>query len=143
MFISERSILIDADVEKVYAVAETYPKFVSFYTQREILFENKEKVIVRMSSMFYGKEFTWEGEGFKNKNTSINFVQTKGLLKGLRAVWVFDKLKDNVTRVTIKTQLSFDSFFSRLFEKILGYSLVTNTTTRILSCLKSAAENKQ
>ena len=54
-----------------------------------------------MASSFYGIVLHWEGEGIKNKNKSINFTQTKGLLKGLRADWMFEP-QDNKTKVTIR-----------------------------------------
>lgn len=140
MFITEKSILINGGLEKVYAVAATYPKFVSFYKTKEVLFENSEKIAVRISSVFYGTELTWEGEGFKNKNESIDFIQTKGLLKGLRVIWKFENLKNGTVNVAIKTQLSFNFFLGRMFEEIVGNLLIPNTTAKILSCLKFTVE---
>lgn len=136
MFVSEKSIIIKGNLEKVYTIAETYPRFVPFYKKKEVLFENQEKIIVRISSIFYGKELSWEGQGIKNKNKSIDFIQTKGLLRGLRATWVFEDLRDDRVKVSIKTQLNFHFFLGKIFEKILGNLLIPNTTTKILSSLK-------
>lgn len=141
MYRAERAIVIDENLEKVYAIAQTYPRFVDFYKKKDVIFENQEKIIVRMASSFYGMVLNWEGEGIKNKNKSINFTQTKGLLKGLSADWVFEP-QDNKTKVTIKAELSSNSLLGEIFGKLLGFLFVPNTLIKILSSLKNAAENK-
>lgn len=140
MFRSERSVVIDADLEEVYATAETYPRFVDFYNEKEIVFENQDRIVVKISSSFYGKVLKWEGEGIKYKNESIDFTQTKGLLKGLKATWLFESLNKNSTRVIIRTQFNFQFFLGRLLEKIIGNLLIPHTTTGILSSLKKTVE---
>lgn len=142
MFETESSIDIAGSLEKVYAIAETYPRFVPFYEIKEILFEDEEKIIVKISSSFYGIKLTWEGEGLKNKNNSINFIQTKGLLKGLKARWTFEDLKDNTVKVSIRSQIDFIFFLGKIFEKFLGVLLIPNTLKRILYSLKYAVEGK-
>ncbi|OGX23599.1 MAG: hypothetical protein A3J51_06680 [Omnitrophica WOR_2 bacterium RIFCSPHIGHO2_02_FULL_45_21] len=141
MFQSEKSIVIDRELEKVYAVAETYPRFVDFYKEKEIIFENQSKIVVKICSSFYGKILKWEGEGIKYKNKSIDFTQTKGLLKGLRATWLFEGLNKKSTRATIRTQFNFQFFFGKLFEKVIGSLLIPKTTANILSCLKNTVES--
>lgn len=141
MYRAERAIVIDENLEKVYAIAQTYPRFVDFYKKKDVIFESREKIIVRMAISFYGMVLNWEGEGIKNKNKSINFTQTKGLLKGLSADWVFEP-QDNKTKVTIKAELSSNSLLGGIFGKLLGFLFVPNTLIKILSSLKNAAENK-
>lgn len=141
MYQAERAIVIDEDLERVYAIAQTYPRFVNFYKNKDVIFESQEKIVARMAYSFYGIVFNWEGEGVKNKNKSINFTQTKGLLKGLRASWVFEP-QDNKTKVIIRTELRFNSFFGKIFEKPLGFIFIPNTLTKILLSLKNSVENK-
>lgn len=135
------SVIIDSKLENVYAIAETYPVFVSFYKVKEIIAENQERMAVRISSSFYGKILSWEGEGTKDKNKSIDFVQTKGLLKGLRAYWIFEDLKNKKVKVTISAKLDSYSLWGRIFAKIIAVILIKKTTYRILQSLKKAAEN--
>lgn len=71
----------------------------------------------------------------KNKNKSINFTQTKGLLKGLRADWMFEP-QDNKTKVTIRAELRFNSLLGEILERPLGLLFVPNTLIKILSLLK-------
>lgn len=141
MYWAERAIVIDENLEKVYAIAHTYPRFVDFYKKKDVVFESQEKIIVRMASSFYGIVLNWEGEGIKNKDKSINFTQTKGLLKGLRADWVFEP-QDNKTKVTIRAELRTNFWMGEMFGKILGSLFVPNTLIKILSSLKNAVENK-
>lgn len=141
MYRAKRAIVIDENLEKVYAIAQTYPRFVDFYKKKDVIFESQEKIVVRMASSFYGIVLHWEGEGIKNKNKSINFTQTKGLLKGLRADWMFEP-QDNKTKVTIRAELRFNSLLGEILERPLGLLFVPNTLIKILSLLKNAVENK-
>lgn len=141
MLETEKSTIINQNLEKVYAIAETYPEFVSFYKEKKILFQDERILTVKMSASFYGVVLTWKGEGIKTKNKSIEFSQTQGLLKGLKAIWIFERLENNLTKVTIKTIINFNSI-GKMFEKIIVNLLVSKTTSKILSSLKYVAEER-
>ena len=141
MYQTESVIVIDENLERVYAIAQTYPRFVNFYKKKDVIFESQERIVARMAYSFCGIVLSWEGEGVKNKNKSINFTQTKGLLKGLRANWIFEP-QDNKTKVIIRSELRFNSFLGKICEKPLGFLFIPNILTKILLSLKNCAENK-
>ena len=141
MYETEKTLVINGNIGKVYAVAETYPMFVQFYKRKEIVFEDQERSVVRVSNSFYGIVLCWEGEGIKDRHKCINFTQTKGLLKGLKAQFIFEPVENNKTKVTIKAKLAFHFFFGRVLEKILGNLLIPNTVAKISLSLKNAVEN--
>ena len=79
------------------------------------------------------KSFT-EEDSLLNK--SIDFTQTKGLFKGLRAFWSFEK-NGNGTRISISTKFEKPAA-GFLGEWLLGKFLVERTTRKILLELRYA-----
>lgn len=104
MYLESSSILIEFLVEKVYQIAETYPTFVKFYDVKSIVENNDSKIIVDVGYRLFGFLIRWIGVGEKVKYSSINYIQTKGFLKGMEARWNFIPLGDN-TKVTIDIEV--------------------------------------
>lgn len=140
---TESTIEIKRPLPKVYETAERYPTFVSFFTKKKILCSDDSFLSVEVGMKRFGLLFEWAGEGLKEKNKAIYFIQTKGLLKGLKANWLFQALGERAARVTIKTHFEkkMPLFGFLLFEKMLGIFLVKKTTEKILSDLKKACED--
>lgn len=140
---SEASIVVKRDIDSVFSVADTYPSFVDFYFNKQILDGDCSSVRkVRMCARFFGNViFCWEGTRTKCiKNSEIEWVQTEGLLKGLKAVWLFAS-QSGVTHVTLKCFYNPSVF---LFGSLLGYLanvlFIHKTLPRLLSSLRVACE---
>jgi ribosome-associated toxin RatA of RatAB toxin-antitoxin module len=130
------SITIDADIQKVYEIAETYPHFVTFYDVKETLLHNDEKIDVRVGYRIFGILTTWTGYGNKYPPREIKYVQVRGILKNMTADWRFTKSNANTT-VEVHINLK---------KTALGLFLVRSakeTTKKILNELKNAVENRK
>lgn len=137
-------IIINRSIERVYRIAEQYPCFVDFFMKKDVIFSNDQRIAVEVSMRKFGIPFEWAGEGTKQKNKSIDFVQTKGLFKGLKAYWFFRAVTEDSTVVTIQTSLPPQtSKFKFLIKKLLSCLLVEGTTRRILESLKNACERNE
>jgi len=133
-------ILINAELEKVYKIAETYPLFVSFYKEKKISSNRNNKIFLSICSSIFGIPFRWEGEGTKGPYNLIEYKQTKGLLKGMSSVWYFTKI-DNRTKVKIKNEIKIRLFFfGGLVEWIIGIFIIKHMLKKILFSLKEIAE---
>jgi ribosome-associated toxin RatA of RatAB toxin-antitoxin module len=126
---------ISKPIADVYHVAEQYPLFVRFYKKKEILDSNETNCKVRISSTFFGLTTHWEGAATKNKNHSILWLQTKGLLKGLTVDWLFKSINNSETEVTLKAEfVSYNKLFDFLAKKIL----IEKTLKKVVLELKKA-----
>jgi ribosome-associated toxin RatA of RatAB toxin-antitoxin module len=143
MFIGKQSILIKRKLDLVYALAGTYPKFVSFFSKKsKIIYSNdqRSKVAVR-TKLWKFIPTRWLGSGKKVKNFAIYFRQDEGLFKNLKAHWVFREEKGQ-TRVTIKTVFRKKAV-GKGGEFLLGKLMVERTTKKILKELKRVAESME
>ena len=70
----------------------------------------------------------WEGEGRIIFPEKIDFTQTAGLFRGLKAIWSFDESRGN-TIVTIATTFSKPHMF-KFVESLLGRYVVEKTTKK-------------
>jgi ribosome-associated toxin RatA of RatAB toxin-antitoxin module len=134
-------ITINRGVRRVYDVAQTYPTFVTFFSKKQVVSADETQLSVRAGMKRYGINFEWAGIGKKIPYESINFVQTEGLIKGLRARWKFQNITPESTLVEIRTSFQLNLLlFNSSIEKGLSSILVENTTRRILNDLKLACE---
>lgn len=132
------SIIIGLPIEKVYKVAETYPTFVKSYDVKTIIKNNEDQIVVDVGYRFFGLCVCWSGVGQKTKYKSINYIQTKGFLKGMEANWSFDSL-GNRTQVSIDIKIKRPLFFLVRFIK----KRISKIINGILSDLKDAVERKE
>lgn len=140
MYIGKQSIGISRNVERVYEVAKTYPRFVSFFLDgSKILSEDEKKMFVEVHSRLLGLRTSWRGEGIKFPCKAIRFTQTKGLFKGLTARWSFVSKTPRETRVTICTSFR-KAPLTPLGEQLLGAFVVEKVTAKILAELKRRSE---
>jgi ribosome-associated toxin RatA of RatAB toxin-antitoxin module len=131
----ESSILIDSPIQKVYKTAETYPTFVKFYTIKSIIENNDNRLVVDVGYRLFGFSIHWIGMGDKIKFHSINYVQTEGFLKGMRANWNFIS-EGNKTRVSIDIEIKKSILFLNWFIK----KRVQKISNGILQDLKDTTE---
>ena len=135
----KRKIIINAPIEKTYRTAENYPLFVKAFREKKILWNTELASKVRITNDFFAIPLTWEGESIKRKIKQIDWVQTSGLLKGLRANWLFNSIDDGQTEVLIKGE-----FFAKGLRKVLLYPLapilVAKVANQILTSLKMESE---
>lgn len=136
MITCSEHITISKDLKKTYEVAERYPEFIDFYKKKEIIHMDETHSEVKIESLFCGLKFSWEGNGIKDKYHKITWVQSKGLLKGMKAEWFFCDLPGK-TQVTLN--VTFCSVLP-LWEHIAAFLFIRKTLPRILSCLKVACE---
>lgn len=142
MFESESHILINDHLESVFQIAERYPEFVNFYEKKSILYQDDNKLLIEIKCYLFGIPFRWKGEGIKNRYKEIKFEQTDGLLKGLKAHWLFDK-KNGWTKVSIKTKFSINNPAFKILEKSIGNFIVKKITDKILIALRTESEMRQ
>ena len=135
----EKTIVVDAPVSKTYKTAEEYPLFVSDFVKKEILLRTDTVAKVRISNRFFFVTLTWEGDGIKSMNRRIDWIQTTGLLSGLKAAWVFVPLAENVTKVTIKGEY-LRSDLRGLLLSTIAPMLIGKAAAKILVALKSETE---
>ena len=134
-----RTTQIDATLTHTYSVAEDYPLFVDSYKRKKIVYRDGKKSLVRMTNLFFLLPLSWEGKGLRKKNEAIYWLQTKGLLKGLRATWTFEKCGRGRTEVRIVGRISGKGISGY----ILGFIaplLISSATKKILRSLKDSAE---
>ena len=132
-----KEVMISQNLEPVYAMAEQYPKFIGFYKTKEIVHSDENSSRVKIESKFCGLKFSWEGKGIKEKNRKIEWIQSKGLLNGMRAEWLFLKSEDKSTRVVLTVTYSSPVLF---WEEVASFLFIRRTVPKILSCLKAACE---
>ena len=132
-------ISIKSPISKVFAAAETYPLFVKSFKERKILSSSSTTSKVRITNIFLGIPLTWEGEGLKVKDKEIRWTQTRGLLKGLKANWLFQAHSNQITRVVIQTTFIARQFSGHLLYRLSYFSSV-KTAKIILNALKITAE---
>ena len=142
MIKTESSIEIQKPIDEVYKIAESYPRFVSFFHKREVVESTDRSLSVRVGMKRFGVNFEWEGEGQKEPARAIRFTQTKGLLKGMKANWFFDSEDNKKTKVSIKTSFEFKiPAIGFILEKSFSTFLVERTTQKILNELKKSSES--
>jgi len=134
MITCSKSIIIPKDVKKTYQIAERYPEFVDFYKKKEIIRADEFHSEVQIESMFCGLKFAWKGKGIKEKNGKITWIQSKGLLHGMKAEWLFFPLGQE-TRVTLTV-----NYFSPipLWESVASVLFIKKTIPKLLNCLQNA-----
>jgi len=140
MYLGKQSVSISRSAERVYDVAKTYPRFVSFFLDgSKILSEDEKKMFVEVHSRLFGLRTSWRGEGVKFPCKAIRFTQTKGLFKGLTARWSFVSKTSRETRVTICTSFR-KAPLTPWGERLLGTFVVEKVTAKILAELKRRSE---
>jgi len=132
------SILVQAQVDRAYQVAEEYPLFVDAFEKKEILRRTDKRSHVRITNRFFNLPLTWEGKGFKRRNEKIAWLQTEGLLKGFKAEWRFIP-QGEATEIVIRGLYKGAGPWGKLVEAIAPL-LVTQGTKKILHFLKLRAE---
>lgn len=137
----ERKICINAPIETTFQIAETYPLFVESFRDKEILWRNDQGSKVRITNTFFLFPLTWEGESRKEKNKSIHWVQTSGLLNGLHADWIFSSLGPGKTEVSIRGKFSRGGFLGFVFDS-LARILIVKAAMKILASLKQESERQ-
>ena len=137
MYVGTQAIWLPANKNQVYEVAKTYPSFVRFFFRdSRIVRQSDQRLLVQICTKLFGIFPTrWYGRGVKERNQSIRFTQSKGLFKGLIAVWTFEEAS-NGTRVSICTRFAKPKI-GTLGEWFLGKFVVERTTRKILSELQS------
>lgn len=130
------SVLISKELKQVYEIAERYPTFVDYYKRKEIICSDEKYSEVRIEANFLGFSFVWEGKGAKERNNRIAWTQSKGLLKGMKADWMFFEVGHS-TRVSLTA--TYESSIP-LWEHVAMLLFIRNTVPKVLGCLKIACE---
>ena len=138
MFQGTESIWLPFEPKQTYLVAETYPTFVRFFLKgSKIIEQNDLYMVVEVHARLLNfLPSRWKGEGEKVPFQRINFTQTEGLFKGLKAEWLFEEA-GNGTQVSIKTRFEKPNIGS-FGEWLLGKFVVERTTRKILQELSWA-----
>lgn len=137
MITCSENITIAKNLEETYKIAEQYPRFVDFYQKKEIVHSDEIRSEVKIESSFFGLKFSWVGAGIKEKNKKITWTQLEGLLKGMKAEWLFFAL-DGKTRVDLIVTYSSPI---PLWESLAAFIFIKKTIPKILNCFKTACHN--
>lgn len=132
-------ILIETSLERAYETAENYPLFVEAFRRKEILYRDEKRARVKITNRLFGLPLSWEGKARKRRNQKIRWIQTRGLLRGLRADWLFIPYGEKATEVSIRGRFRGSGLWGRVLD-LLAPLLISRTTKRILQALKDATE---
>lgn len=140
MYIGRQSSYITLDIDKVYEIARTYPTFVPFFLKgSRVLSEDNRRLHVEVHSKLFGMKTVWRGRGLKKALKAIQFTQTQGTFRGLKARWSFLAKGRYETKVTICTSFKAP-WLTPLGERLLGSLVVERVTSKILRELKRRCE---
>lgn len=132
------SILVQAKLDEAYRLAEEYPLFVDAFEKKEILHRTDKRSHVRITNRFFKLPLTWEGKGYKHRNERIVWLQTQGLLRGLKAEWIFIPQGD-ATEIVIRGRYKGVGLWGTILE-LVAPLLLTQGIKQILHSLRLAAE---
>jgi ribosome-associated toxin RatA of RatAB toxin-antitoxin module len=139
----ENSIIINANLEKIYKLAqavERYPEFIPVYKKSKIIGRENGKIIIERAALINQRIMRWKSKAWFDYNKSIEFEQIEGRLKGMRVKWFFEQLP-NGTKVTIihifKLHIPLVGWF---LEKLVARPRIEKTAGNVLIALKNKIE---
>ena len=140
----EDSVIIDANVQDVYKVAEDvekHPIVIPYFKSVKVLDKNENMKLVKRTAEINGKQRSWIGRLIYHENRMIEYEQVDGPLKGMTGEWIFGDLTDHhQTKLTITHNINSPGF---LMGKILGPFLkriVGKSARNTLTCIKQYME---
>ncbi len=93
------SILIKADINRVFSVAtdmEKYPEFIPSYKEVKVVSREGNKMIVERSGQVGKKTVKWKSCVTLTPPKSIHAEQLEGPIKGMQIQWLFEDTRDGV-----------------------------------------------
>ena len=126
-----RSSLLPYSAENMYDVVadvRSYPGFLNWCDNMEIISETSEEVIAKLI-ISYGKlDFSFTTRNKMVKNESIQMSLVDGPFSRLSGIWTILKLDDNACKVSLEMEFAFDNpitqkLFGRVFQKIISAQL--------------------
>ncbi len=142
---SEDSILIKADLKKVFKVAEQIDKFGDFipqYKEVDILKNTENSMVLKRTARIAGKKMCWTSEATIRKDDAIIFEQINGILKGMHTEWRFYPVAEG-TKIAISHDFSLKiPVVGKLGEKIIYNLFIKNIAQTILLNMKEKLEKE-
>ncbi|MCK5535030.1 SRPBCC family protein [bacterium] len=139
----ENSIIINADLEKIYQLAqavEKYPEFIPEYKESKIIGRENGKIIIARAALINQHLMRWKSKVWFSPNKSIEFEQIEGKLKGMQVKWTFEQIPGG-TKVTIlhlfKLNIPLIGWF---LEKLVARPRIEKTARNVLISLKKRIE---
>jgi len=126
-----RSSLLPYSAAKMYDVVadvRSYPGFLNWCDNMEIISETADEVIAKLV-ISYGKldfSFTTRNQMIKNESVQMSLVD--GPFTKLSGMWTILMLDDNASKVSLEMDFTFDNpithkLFGRVFQKIISAQL--------------------
>lgn len=122
-----RSALLPYSTRKMYDVVadiRSYPGFLSWCDNMEIIQESTEEVIAKLMISYGKMNFSFTTKNTNTPYTSIQLDLVDGPFSDLTGLWRFQALSDDACKVSLDMNFQFDSavthkLFARVFEKVI------------------------
>lgn len=140
---TERSVIIKAPLERVYAIAKDFESFASYMPDvNSIVIQERGDgyTISAWDVSVVGRKFRWtERDEFDDENYRIRYQQVSGDLKKFEGEWRFEEVEDGV-RVTLTVDFELGiPMLSSLFNPVLVKAVESNSD-KMLQGIKQRAE---
>jgi uncharacterized membrane protein len=139
-------ITIDADVDKVYAIArdiERFPEFMEDVESVEILEQTPERQISRWSSIIreFGRKIAWvEEDHWDDAAKTCTWQQTEGDFTRYEGTWEFTPTTAGATLAKLQIDYEFNvPLLGALIQGIVKKKMQDNTEA-MLAAIKAKAE---
>ena len=142
---SEDSIVIRAELPRVFAVAEQiekYGDFIPSYKGVKILERGENSMTLERTARIMGKEWRWVSKAQIKKNEAILFDQVSGVLKGMHTEWRLQAVPEG-TKVVISHDFSSNlPLLGCLLEKLVYNLAIKDIANTVLVNMKQHLEAK-
>ncbi|MFH1562292.1 MAG: SRPBCC family protein [Nitrospirota bacterium] len=140
------SILIKADMNRVFSVAadmEKYPEFIPSYKEVKVVSREGNKMIVERIGQVGKKAVKWKSCVTIEPNKSIKAEQLEGPIKGMQIQWLFENTKDGV-QITLTHDFEYKKIplIGNLIGKLIVARIVKKMAEETLKGIKGRAEGK-
>ncbi|MFW6134214.1 MAG: type II toxin-antitoxin system RatA family toxin [Elusimicrobiota bacterium] len=143
--ITQDSVIIKKSLPEVYRIAKDVKnqhKYIPGYKPSEIVEQYEDgKIVVRRFAKLKNKEMTWKSLANFNENSSIDFKQLEGRLKGMEIHWLFNETPQGTEVIIIHDFKINKPVIGWFMEKYFAKPKIDMITSNVLAGLKKYAEN--
>lgn len=138
------SILIKADLNRVFSVAadmEKYPEFIPSYKEVKVVSREGNKMIVERIGQVGKKTVKWKSCVMLEPNKSIYAEQLEGPIKGMQIQWLFEDTRDGV-KITLTHDFEYKKIplIGSLIGKLIVAKIVKQMADETLKGIKIKVE---
>lgn len=138
------SILIKADIDRVFSVAadmEKYPEFIPSYKEVKVVSREGNKMLVERIGQVGKKMVKWKSCVMLEPNSSIYAEQIEGPIKGMQIQWLFEDTKDGV-QITLTHAFEYKKIplIGNLIGRLIVARIVKQMADETLKGIKTKVE---